>query len=270
MAVYAVGDIQGCLKPLQIILNEIDFNPAVDRLWITGDIVNRGSHSLETLRFIYSIRYAIEIVLGNHDLHLLALAAGCRETNAFDTLQPILDAPDKDRLLDWLRHQPLLHHDKVLGYTMVHAGIPPQWSIKQSCGYADEVAAVLRSDNYQVFLQHMYGNQPDTWDDSFTGYTRLRVITNHFTRMRFCTADGKLDLKTKGVMDDPPQGCLPWFKHAGRKAHKENIIFGHWAALGGGVFEKNVFALDSGCVWGKELTVMRLGDNKMIKVPCNC
>ena len=269
MAVYAVGDIQGCLKPLKTLLNKLHFSPQTDRLWIAGDMVNRGPHSLETLRFIYHIRHAVVAVLGNHDLHLLALATGCRRPNPADTLQPILDAPDRDRLLDWLRRQPLLHHDKALGYTMVHAGIPPQWSIAQSCDYAAEVAAVLTGDHCTTFLQHMYGNHPSKWDESLTSYDRWRVITNYFTRMRFCTADGQLELTAKGTINHGPQGYLPWFQQADRKAHNDNIIFGHWAALEGSVCEKNLFALDSGCVWGKALTAMRLDDKTMVSVPCS-
>ena len=268
MAIYAIGDIQGCLQPFQQILDKIQFDPAIDRLWIAGDMVNRGPDSLQTLQFIYSIRQAVVAVLGNHDLHLLALAAGRCRANHSDTLQSIMDAPDKEKLLDWLRHQPLVHHDSLLGYTLVHAGIPPQWSIKQSCGYAAEVETILKSDNYLDFLEHMHGNQPDKWDDALTGYERLRVITNYFTRMRFCTADGRLELKTKGKIEGAPEGYLPWFQHAKRKAIGEKIIFGHWAALQGRVFEDNVFALDSGCVWGGKLTVMKLDDHKMISVPC--
>ena len=268
MATYAIGDIQGCFTPLQRILNKIQFDPAADSLWIAGDMVNRGPHSLETLRFIYDIRDAVVAVLGNHDLHLLALAAGCCETRAGDTLQPVLDAPDKSILLDWLRHQPLMHCDHILGYSMVHAGIPPQWSITQARHYAAEVELVLKSDAYPNFLAQMYGNQPDKWDKALTGYDRLRVITNYFTRMRFCTSDGALELKTKGVIEDAPRGYLPWFKHVNRKAADENIIFGHWAALRGQIFEASTFALDTGCVWGGSLTVMRLEDNAIISVSC--
>ena len=268
MAIYAIGDIQGCLTPLKRVLDKVRFDPAIDRLWIAGDLVNRGPDSLETLRFIYSIRDAVVAILGNHDLHLLALAAGCRQANKYDTLQTILDAPDKAVLLDWLRHQPLLHCDDRVGYTIVHAGIPPQWSITQARGYAAEVEAVLQSSQCQYFLAHMYGNQPDKWDDGLTDYRRWRVITNCLTRMRFCTADGRLNLTAKGDIKNAPEGYLPWFKHAARKASKDNIIFGHWAALRGSVAEGNIFALDSGCVWGDELTVMRLSDREVISVSC--
>lgn len=263
MSTYAVGDIQGCLKPLQALLIHTDFDPARDRLWVAGDMINRGPASLKTLRFLYHLRHALKIVLGNHDLHLLAVAAGYRKASPSDTLNAILKAPDRDILLEWIRHQSLVHHDKQLGYTMVHAGIPPQWSIKKALKYSREVEAVLQSKKIHRFLPSMYGNQPDTWNKQLSGPERWRVITNYFTRMRFCDAKGKLELTTKAGAINAPLGYRPWYEHENRKTAKDKIIFGHWAALEGNADHKNVFAIDTGCVWGGKLTMMRLEDQKL-------
>ena len=215
MTIYAVGDIQGCFDELQGLLDKIRFDPRRDQLWCAGDLVNRGPDSLKTLRFLKRIN-AIT-VLGNHDLHLLALAAGVRQANRSDTLDKILRAPDREELLNWLIRQPLLHHEH--GHTMVHAGIPPQWSIKKAGKYAREVEAVLRSPACTDFLKHMYGNLPDVWSDDLTGMTRLRVITNYLTRMRYCTRDGVLDLESKGPSPNLGERKVSaWFSHPGRKA----------------------------------------------------
>jgi bis(5'-nucleosyl)-tetraphosphatase (symmetrical) len=263
MATYAVGDIQGCLKPLQALLSHVKFNPKKDTLWVAGDMINRGPESLKTLRFLYHLRSSVKAVLGNHDLHLLAVAAGHRDSSRSDTLYSILNAPDRDILLEWLRQQPLLHHDPELNYTMVHAGIPPQWSLKKAIKYAKEVEEVLQSKDIQKFLSSMYGNEPDRWDKTLKGKERWRLITNYFTRMRFCTPSGKLELNTKAGIDTAPPGYLPWYAHENRKTNKNKIIFGHWAALEGKADHKNVFAIDTGCVWGGELTMMRLEDEKL-------
>lgn len=260
MSTYAVGDIQGCLEPLQALLIKINFSPAKDSLWVAGDLINRGPESLQTLRLLYHLRDSSKIVLGNHDLHLLASAAGYRSPTPSDTINEIITAPDRDVLLEWLRQQPLVHHDKSLGYTMVHAGIPPQWSIKDALTYSAEIEAVLRSNKIVSFFKHMYGNNPDRWDEKLKGHERWRLITNYFTRMRFCDKNGRLELNAKTVT--APKGFSPWFTHSSRKTVNDNILFGHWAALKGITHTPKVFALDTGCVWGGELTMMRLEDQK--------
>lgn len=266
MATYAIGDIQGCLEPLKALLKKIKFTPSQDKLWIAGDLINRGPDSLQTLRFLYSIREHINIVLGNHDLHLLAVAAGFKKPTPSDTLDEILAAPDRAKLLDWLRQQPLIHHDPALNFTMVHAGIPPQWSIEEALTYAKEVEAILKGPDINLFLKVMYGNEPNSWDQSLQGMDRLRIITNYFTRMRFCTDAGQLELKTKSQANDAPDGYQPWFAIKHRKAKDNHIVFGHWASLQGHTNQHTVFALDTGCVWGGELTAMRLEDKTMFSV----
>ncbi|MFT6791333.1 MAG: bis(5'-nucleosyl)-tetraphosphatase (symmetrical) [Cellvibrionaceae bacterium] len=266
MATYAVGDIQGCLDPLQTLLTQVSFKPGRDKLWVVGDIVNRGPKSLETLRFLFHLRDSLVIVLGNHDLHLLAVAAGYRRHGSSDTLENILRAPDRDVLLEWLRQQALLHHDPQLNYTMVHAGIPPQWSLKEAISHADEVTEVLRSANVDQYLKHLYGREPDIWDESLTGPARWRLITNYFTQMRFCSAEGRLELKTKTDAEAEPEGYRPWFAHKNRLARGERIIFGHWAALDGNANHENIYAIDTGFVWGRKLTMMSLDTQTFFSV----
>ncbi|WP_295476177.1 symmetrical bis(5'-nucleosyl)-tetraphosphatase [uncultured Pseudomonas sp.] len=257
MAVYAVGDLQGCLEPLKCLLDHVRFTPGQDQLWLVGDLVNRGPQSLETLRYLYGIRDAVTCVLGNHDLHLLAVSRQAGRLKKGDTLNEILEAPDGAQLLDWLRRQKLLHYDAERNVAMAHAGIPPQWTLKKALKLAAEVEAVLRDDaRYDDYLANMYGNEPAKWDGDLQGVVRLRVITNYFTRMRFCTADGKLDLKGKEGIDTAPPGYAPWFSHKERKTRDLKIIFGHWAALEGRCDEPGVFALDSGCVWGGGMTLL--------------
>ena len=269
MAVYAVGDIQGCLQPLQCLLQQVAFDPQRDRLWLVGDLVNRGPQSLETLRFLFGMREAVTTVLGNHDLHLLAVAHNVERLKKGDTLGEILAAPDRDDLLDWLRNQPLLHYDEERQVALVHAGIPPQWSLKKARKRAAEVEAALRDDErLPLFLDGMYGNEPDKWDSKLRGVTRLRTITNYFTRMRFCTADGRLDLKSKEGLGTAPSGYAPWFSHPGRKTRGERIIFGHWAALQGHCDEPGVEALDSGCVWGGAMTLLDVDSGE--RHTCSC
>lgn len=269
MATYAIGDIQGCLEPLKCLLKKINFDAARDTLWLAGDLINRGPDSLETLRFLYRIRDSLEIVLGNHDLHFLAVYYQLRKSGNSDTLKELLRSPDVSILVHWLRQQKLLHHDSALGYTLVHAGIPPQWDLTQALACAGEVETVLKDDRCLDFLAHMYGNNPNQWRDDLQGQERLRLITNYFTRMRFCSADGELELKTKESADAPPAGFSPWFKHSSRKTRQQKIIFGHWAALEGKADGENVFALDTGCVWGGSLTAMRLDDGAYFSCTCN-
>jgi bis(5'-nucleosyl)-tetraphosphatase (symmetrical) len=266
MSTYVVGDLQGCLQPLLCLLEQVAFNPQKDKLWCTGDLVNRGPESLAALRFIHSLGDACITVLGNHDLHLLAVAYGNASLKPADTLQEILDAPDSSILLDWLRHQPLIHHEN--NFTLVHAGIAPQWSVSEAMQYAHEVETALRSENFTDFLNHMYGNQPDVWQDNLTGHDRLRVITNYLTRMRFCYADGRLDLKNKLGAEHAKEGTYPWFKTPGRIATNNNIVFGHWAALLGQANTPHVYALDTGCIWGGSLTLLRIEDVKLFSCQC--
>jgi bis(5'-nucleosyl)-tetraphosphatase (symmetrical) len=269
MATYAVGDLQGCLKPLQCLLQQVNFNPSTDRLWLVGDLINRGPQSLETLRYLYAMRESLVCVLGNHDLHLLAVSRNIARLKRGDTLQEILEASDRDELLDWLRQQKLLHYDKPRDIALVHAGIPPQWSMSKALRRAAEVEKALRDDTlYPMFLDGMYGNEPTRWSKELTSVIRLRVITNYFTRMRFCMADGTLDLKTKEGLNSAPSGYAPWFSHKQRKTRQHRIVFGHWAALEGRCEEPNVFALDTGCVWGGAMTLMNIDSGQYHRCSC--
>ncbi|WP_110971534.1 symmetrical bis(5'-nucleosyl)-tetraphosphatase [Pseudomonas huaxiensis] len=269
MATYAVGDLQGCLEPLKCLLERVNFNPAVDRLWLVGDLVNRGPQSLETLRFLYGMRDSLVCVLGNHDLHLLAAWHNIERLKKSDTLREVLDAPDAPELMDWLRRQKLLHFDEARGTVMVHAGIPPQWTLAKALALAAEVEEVLRDDNrLKPYLDGMYGNEPAKWNKDLTGVSRLRVITNYFTRMRFCTADGKLDLKGKEGADTALPGYKPWFAHKDRRSRHVKIIFGHWAALEGRCNAPGVFALDTGCVWGGAMTLMNVDSGEFQRCDC--
>lgn len=268
MATYAIGDIQGCYDELRALLKQINFS-ADDHLWVAGDLVNRGPKSLETLRFLRSLGDRATCVLGNHDLHLLAVHYGSGRCKRSDTLHEILEAEDRPQLMDWLRQQKLLAYDKSHNCVMVHAGIPPCWSINKARKRAKEVEKILKSANASEFFQHMYGNEPDLWNSELEGWGRLRLITNYLTRMRFCSPSGQLDFSAKGSLASQPQGFLPWFKIP-RKDPTESeirILFGHWAALEGNADAEHVFALDTGCVWGNTLTALRLDDNKLFSVP---
>ena len=270
MATYAVGDLQGCLEPQQCLLKQVAFDPAKDRLWLVGDLVNRGPQSLATLRFLYDIRESLVCVLGNHDLHLLAAGRNIERLKKNDTLREILEAPDCAQLLEWLRQQKLMHYDQQRDIALVHAGIPPQWSLRKAMKCAAEVEEVLRDDNrIAPYLDGMYGNDPAKWDSDLKGVTRLRVITNYFTRMRFCTSEGKLDLKSKEGVGTALPGYKPWFTYKERKTKGLKIIFGHWAALEGQCDEPGIFALDSGCVWGGAMTLMNVDTFERLHCQCN-
>ena len=266
MATYAIGDIQGCHAELVRLLEEIGFDSACDTLWLVGDLVNRGPGSLEVLRLVKSLGDAAITVLGNHDLHLLAVAAGVGKLHRTDTLDEVLNAPDRDELLDWLRNQRLLHAQD--GFVLVHAGLLPQWSVKQAESLAHEVETALRCDDYATFLARMYGNAPHHWDAGLTGYKRLRVIVNAFTRMRVCTKEGEMEFKFKGEVENIPAGYMPWFDIPKRASAKSTVIFGHWSALGLKL-TPNVIALDTGCLWGGPMTAIRLEDRKLYQVSCN-
>jgi len=268
MATYAIGDIQGCFASLQQLLAKIHFNPAQDTLWFTGDLVNRGPHSLETLRFVKSLGEKQITVLGNHDLHLLAVACGAQQLHEMDTLLPVLNAPDKNELLAWLRFRPLLHVDAETGFVMSHAGLASRWSVQQALKLAQEVEATLRGSAPEEFFKAMYGNQPDQWDDNLKGMARLRCITNYLTRMRFCHPDGRLDFTYDGALASKPVHVMPWYEVPQRVNTHAKIIFGHWAALGGLTSLDHVYALDTGCVWGNCLTALRLEDEQRFSVQC--
>jgi bis(5'-nucleosyl)-tetraphosphatase (symmetrical) len=268
MAVYAVGDIQGCHLELLRLLERLRFDPATDRLWLTGDLVNRGPDSLAVLRFVRGLGDAVTVVLGNHDLHLLAVAAGLRAMKAGDEgLESILDAPDCEALLDWLARRPLLHSDESLGWTMIHAGLPPQWDIDAATRCAREVEQALVADR-AGFLGAMYGNQPDCWAEGLARPERLRFTVNCLTRLRYVDAAGRLLLAYKGPVESAPRGAVPWFRHPGRLSAGERIVAGHWSALGF-VQEDGFVALDTGCVWGGSLCAFRLdGPGDVVRVPC--
>jgi len=268
MSTYVIGDVQGCFVELKKLLEKIAFDADNDTLWFTGDLVNRGPQSLDVLRFVKALGNQHRVVLGNHDLHLLAIAYGARELHRHDTLADILTAPDRDELLDWLRHCPLLHYDQQTQFVMTHAGLAPMWNLKKAQKLAQEVERVLCGDQFISFLQHMYGNEPDRWDDALTGIDRWRCITNYFTRMRFCYADGRLDFAYKGELAGKPVALIPWFDVKNRANANEKIVFGHWAALGGKTDQLHLYALDTGCVWGNCLTAMRLADEKRFSVNC--
>ncbi|MFO1351197.1 MAG: symmetrical bis(5'-nucleosyl)-tetraphosphatase [Gammaproteobacteria bacterium] len=268
MAIYAIGDIQGCYDPLRRLLDTLAFDPAHDRLWFTGDLVNRGPQSLAVLRFIKTLDACAVMVLGNHDLSLLAIAEGFQRAKPYDTIADVLAAPDRDALLDWLRRRPMLHHDAELGFTMAHAGLAPQWDLAQACACAAELETTLRGPAYRDFLARMFGNEPQRWRDDLRGVERLRCIVNIFTRMRFCSADGTLSLTDKGAPGSQPPHLMPWFHAPGRRNAALNIVFGHWAALGF-YREPGVYALDSGCVWGHRLSALRLdGPEQVYAVAC--
>ena len=268
MTDYAVGDIQGCYRELMEGLSALSFDPAHDRLWLTGDLVNRGPDSLATLKFLQRHQNSVRCVLGNHDLHLMAVARGHKATRDNDTLSALLADSDCDRLLDWLRRQPLCWHDAELGYTLVHAGIAPQWTLQQALSYAAEVEQVLQSEAIDDFLAMLYGNQPDCWQPELRGHDRLRCIVNYFTRMRVCDRNGRLDLHYKGTLRDIPADHCAWFDHPQRKTREHRIIFGHWAALGCHIDSKHkLFALDSGCAWGQSLTFLRLDNHQITVIP---
>ena len=268
MATYVVGDIQGCMGPLLQLLDKVNFDSHCDRLWVAGDLVNRGPASLAVLRFLKNMGSAVIVVLGNHDLHCLAVAEGVKQASKSDTLDELLAAPDLPELMAWLRQQPLIHRDAALGFAMVHAGIPPIWSLKKAEKRAREVEAALQGDDYRRFLKTMYGNEPVGWRKGLKGMERLRVITNYFTRMRFCDSQGRLDIANKSAPSAVNLGYAPWFALLNRKTAEDRIVFGHWAALDGHSSHPNAFALDTGCVWGGCLTMMRLEDRQRFSVRC--
>lgn len=273
MAIYAVGDIQGCYDPLRRLLEKVAFDPAHDRLWCVGDLVNRGPQSLETLRFLKGLGANFTGVLGNHDLHFLAAWSGAQTHGKFQSLQPLLKAPDCDDLAAWLRGLRLAHRADLetnAGHTdflMVHAGLAPGWSFTLAMTYAQEIETALRGPRYVDYLKMMYGDEPDTFSAGLSGMERLRVLTNVFTRIRFCTEAGKLDMKNKEDAASAAPGYRPWFEFQVLQPGQK-LLFGHWAMLNGKTGRSDILGLDTGCVWGRELTLVRLDDG--VKSCLNC
>ena len=271
MAVYAIGDIQGCFSAFKKLLKNIKFHAKKDTLWICGDLVNRGKDSLKTLQFIRSLGSAAKCVLGNHDLHLLAVYYAGASVKKSDTLDEILASPEVDELMQWLRQQALFHYDIELNTAMVHAGIYPGWSVEQCLSYAKEVEQMLKGDGCTAFLHAMYGNKPDVWQDDLQGMDRLRFITNVFTRMRYVTSDKKLQLKAKGSPElNNDKHLLPWFEKAQKHIKHNRVVFGHWSTLPSQQYD-NCFALDSGCLWGGELTALRIDKKqpRWVRIDCD-
>ena len=271
MATYAIGDIQGCYTALIQLLERLKFNPQKDKLWLVGDLVNRGSQSLEVLRFIKNLGDAAITVLGNHDIHLLAIAYGnTKHLKKQDTLNDILAAPDKDELIDWLRHRPFFHQNKKLGYSMIHAGLAPQWTLKTAKRCARELEAQLQDPkHYQNFIQNLFGEQLETWDKHSQGWLRWRFSLACFTRLRYCSAEGILlmDHKHHPQQTHTVKNCYPWFACPNRKSKGKRIIFGHWSTLGLHQHKKT-YALDSGCLWGGQLTAFCLETQKITQINC--
>jgi bis(5'-nucleosyl)-tetraphosphatase (symmetrical) len=279
MATYAIGDVQGCFESLLKLIDKIQFDPQHDFLWFAGDLVNRGPHSLEVLRFVKNLGDRAITVLGNHDLYLLALHSSENATaksiknkeGSAHTLDSVLTAPDVTDLLDWLRHQPLIHYDPSLNFALVHAGLAPQWDIFSAISYAHEVENVLRGEQFLELMHHMYGSQPNTWDNNLTGWDRLRFIINCLTRIRFCNKQGKLNFTMKGVPSSVVTSeFLPWFDIPNRQSKKTRILFGHWSALTSETsklsLRSDIFHLDKGCVWGGALYALRLEDLQAFEV----
>jgi len=266
MAVYAIGDVQGCCDELLQLLEALRFDSLRDRLWFTGDLVNRGTQSLEVLRFVKSLGERATVVLGNHDLHLLAVAAGASHLRPKDSFMDVLEAYDRDSLLSWLQHRPLFHHDARLGYTLVHAGLPPQWDLAIAQACAVEVEQLLRGGDAKAFFQQMYGDQPAQWHDELSGVERMRFIINCFTRLRYCDDQGRLALRDKSAPHSMTSDSMPWFRVPGRKSAAMKIIFGHWSTLGRYQGE-GVYSLDTGCVWGGALTAWVYEEDRYVSVP---
>jgi len=265
--IYLVGDLQGCCNPLERLLQTIDFSPSRDHLYVLGDLVNRGPDSLGVLRRLRGLDNAATCLLGNHDLHLLAVAHGVRKPHRSDTLDEILHAPDRDDWLNWLRQQRLAVH--AHGWLMVHAGIVPQWDAAQTVALAAEVEAMLSGPDLGEFLTRMYGNEPDRWDDSLQGVPRWRCVVNSLTRLRFCAVDGTMEFQTKDGSDGAPQGFMPWFDVPGRRTEGTPVAFGHWSTLGL-INRDDLLALDTGCVWGGQLSAVRVDGTtrELIQIDC--
>lgn len=263
MAIYAIGDVQGCFDELQLLLDKIQFNEYADKLWFVGDLVNRGAKSLETLRFIKNLGSSAITVLGNHDIHLLVTANFPERIKRKDTMLAIFAEPDCEELIDWLRYQPLFYYENDFG--LLHAGLPPQWDLSQTQAMANLAEKALRRPDYKKLLTELYGNFPDIWSEKLTGIEQIRFIVNCFTRMRFCDQNGRLEFENSGELGSQPSHLKAWFELPERKTANVKLIFGHWSALG--FYQShNCYAIDTGCVWGRELTALRLDDLKRFSV----
>lgn len=260
-ATYAIGDVQGCYEPLRELVADLPFDPTTDRLWFVGDLVNRGPQNLETLLYVKSLGPQATVVLGNHDLHLLAIVFGGKAPQNSDTFMDVLDSTLCEELSHWLRAQPLIHQDAE--WVMVHAGIPHIWSVSEAFEFAREVERAISGPAYRRFFENMYGKYPDIWDATLTDMDRLRIITNYLTRMRFVDDNGRLEFAHNTTLDTAPTGFKGWFEH--ERDRQETIVFGHWAALDGQVPTDRVIATDTGCVWGRGLTAVRLEDRKCFR-----
>ena len=270
MAIYAVGDVQGCFDELERLLRHVGFRRGSDRLWFVGDLVNRGPRSLDVLRFVADLGDDARVVLGNHDLNLLAIEAGVRALRPKDTVGDVLDAADGPELIEWLARQPLLVREPGIAHVMVHAGLAPQWNVAEAESCAGEVQSALAGDGRRRFLESMYGNEPARWTKGLRGTQRLRFITNALTRIRYVDADGALDLTESGPPGSQPQALVPWFASPERRSRDEPIVFGHWATLrldAAPDADHRVFHVDTGCVWGGALTALRLDDERYFSVP---
>ncbi|WP_100158786.1 bis(5'-nucleosyl)-tetraphosphatase (symmetrical) ApaH [Proteus columbae] len=262
MATYLIGDIHGCYHELRHLLDKVSFDPAQDTLWLTGDLVARGPDSLEVLRFVKSLGTSLKLVLGNHDLHLLGVFAKISRNKPRDKLNNLLNAPDADELINWLRRQPVLQVDEDKKIIMAHAGITPQWDLETAKMCAREVEAILSSDSYPLFINSMYGDLPNNWSPELSGLARLRFSTNALTRMRYCFPNGQLDMICKDKPQDAPAPLKPWFDLPSQLPEGYSIIFGHWASLEGKGTPDNIYALDTGCCWGGNLTCLRWEDKQ--------
>ncbi len=267
MATYLIGDVHGCYRELRQLLNQVNFDANQDILWLTGDLVARGPDSLEVLRFVKSLGSALKLVLGNHDLHLLGVFAKISRNKPKDKLNELLNAPDADELINWLRRQPLLQVDEEKKIVMAHAGITPQWDLATAKKCAREVEAILSSDSYPLFINSMYGDMPNNWSPELTGLPRLRFSTNAFTRMRYCFPNGQLDMICKDKPENAPAPLKPWFDLPSQLPNDYSIIFGHWASLEGKGTPENIYALDTGCCWGGVLTCLRWEDKRYFIQP---
>ncbi len=267
MTTYVIGDVQGCHASLLKLLTELKFDSKYDRLWFAGDLVNRGSDSLSVLRFVQSLGTAAECVLGNHDLHLLAVYTGLRELSRKDTFNDILQAPDVDQLMSWLRHRPLLLKDDSSQFILTHAGLHPSWTLPVAEAEAHYVESLLQSEQYADIFKFMYGDRPRKWKPGRGRKKRLRFAVNCFTRMRFCTRSAQLDFENKGPPGSPAKNLMPWFEVPGRCNQHLKTVFGHWSTVGD-VKDKNVIPIDTGCVWGGELTAYALESELYYKIQC--